>query len=164
VTLHLTNATAASDLKILPALVEEEPSVICITSYDEMITNSEMDSETGTHLEQLLFLLPPNGFPIIFYQHFWPIVKEDVLRLFQAFSKGKLQISQLSRGMVCFIPKKDQALTVKDYRPISLLNCIYKLITRVLTFRFEKVQQQIVGSTQNAFLKERYILNGAVAA
>jgi Reverse transcriptase (RNA-dependent DNA polymerase) len=108
--------------------------------------------------------LGPDEFPIIFYQHFWPIVKADILRLFQAFYEGKLQISQLNRGMVCLIPKKGQALTVKDYRPISLLNCIYKLITRVLTSRLEKVLQRLVGPTQNKFLKGRYILDGGVCS
>jgi hypothetical protein len=53
---------------------------------------------------------------------------------------------------------------VKDYKPISLMNCTYKLITQVLTFRFEKVLQRIVGPTQNIFLKDKYILDGVVAA
>jgi hypothetical protein len=64
----------------------------------------------------------PDGLFILFYQHFWPIVKDDVVRLFRAFHEGKLQISMLNKEMVCLLPKKGTTRTIKDYRPISLLN------------------------------------------
>jgi Reverse transcriptase (RNA-dependent DNA polymerase) len=66
--------------------------------------------------------------------------------------------------MVCLLPKKGTARTVKDYTSINLLNCIYKLIARVLTTRFEKVLQRLIGLTQNTFLKGKFILDGVVAA
>jgi hypothetical protein len=90
--------------------------------------------------------------------------KDDLVRLFEAFHEGKLHISMLNRGMVCLLPKKGTAMTVKDYRPINLLNYIYKLITSVLATRFEKVLQKLIGLTKNMFLKDRFILDGVVAA
>jgi hypothetical protein len=59
---------------------------------------------TDNEIKETLFQMQgtkapgPDGLPILFYQHFWPIVKEDVVRLFQAFHEGKLQISMLNRG------------------------------------------------------------------
>lgn len=44
---------------------------------------------------------------------------------------------------MCLIP--GDANLIKDYRPISLLNCVYKIITRVLTTRLERILQRLIG-------------------
>jgi Reverse transcriptase (RNA-dependent DNA polymerase) len=106
----------------------------------------------------------PDGLHVLFYQHFWNIIKDDLLNLFEAFHYASLDISKLNRGMVHLIPKKGDALTIKDYRPISLLNCSYKIITRVLTTRLEGVLGRLIQPTQTAFLKERFIMDGVVTA
>jgi hypothetical protein len=54
-------------------------------------------------------------------------------------------------------PKKDTAITVNDYRPISLLNTSVKLITKLVANRLQKVNSKLVHRNQYGFIKERYI-------
>lgn len=51
---------------------------------------------------------------------------------------------------------------IKHFRPICLLNVIYKIITKVLTVRFTEVASRVISNFQMAFLPERNILDGIV--
>jgi hypothetical protein len=53
-------------------------------------------------------------------------------------------------------------VTIKQYRPICLLNVIYKIITKVLTRRLTKVATKIISENQTAFIPGRHILDGAL--
>lgn len=138
------------------ATLEENDSLIA--PFSEIEVKTALDQMQGDKAPG------PDGFPTLFYQKFWDIVGSDVMTLFHSFYEGRLDISLLNRGMVCLILKKGDANFIKDYRPISLLNCVYKLITKVLTTRLEKFIQRLIGQTKNAFLKGRFFLDGVVAA
>jgi hypothetical protein len=53
---------------------------------------------------------------------------------------------------------------MNKFRPISLLNCSYKIFTKVLTNRVAGVIDRLIASNQTAFIKGRYILESAVTA
>ncbi len=62
------------------------------------------------------------------------------------------------RGILSLIPKRDKDIRyLKNWRPISLLNTDYKIITKVLALRFEKVLSYIISSDQVGYLKGRFI-------
>jgi len=77
----------------------------------------------------------PDKIPIEFYQHCWEIIKEDILEMFGDFHSGKLDVSRLNYGIITLLPKVHEAEKIQQYRPICLLNCLYKWITKVLTLR-----------------------------
>ena len=52
----------------------------------------------------------------------------------------------------------------KDFRPISLVNSLYKLISKVLANRLKKVMNYLVNKAQNAFVEGRQILNASLIA
>jgi len=58
------------------------------------------------------------------------------------------------------LPKIKDASKIQQFRPICLLNCLYKLITKTLTIRLETVADKLIDSTQTAFMKNRNILFG----
>ena len=62
------------------------------------------------------------------------------------------------------IPKKCGAEDLSDFRPISLVGGLYKLLAKVLTNRLKKVMGKVVSSTQNAFVEGRQILDAALIA
>jgi hypothetical protein len=62
------------------------------------------------------------------------------------------------------IPKVEEASEMKAFRPISLLNCSFKIFSKVLTLRLERVTQRLVAREQSAFIRERYILESVVIA
>ena len=58
--------------------------------------------------------------------------------------------------------KKSDASTIQQYRPINLLNCLYKLITETLTLRVEKIAENLIHTNQSAFMKGRNIMSGSM--
>ncbi|GJS04550.1 RNA-directed DNA polymerase, eukaryota [Tanacetum coccineum] len=61
---------------------------------------------------------------------------------------------------IALIPKNPDANMVKDFRPISLIGSIYKIIAKILTNRLVGVLGDIVNEVQSAFISERQILDG----
>lgn len=53
---------------------------------------------------------------------------------------------------------------MKQFRPINLLNCSFKIFSKMLTLRLTSIAQRIVAPNQNAFIKGRYILESVVVA
>jgi hypothetical protein len=107
----------------------------------------------------------PDGFPILFYQKIWDLIKTDIVQLFSAFYHHQLDISKFNRVFIWLIPKVYDISTVKDVRPISLLNCSFKIFTKkVLTSHLHPVLDRLIGVNQHAFLKGCNIMNNVIAA
>jgi hypothetical protein len=104
----------------------------------------------------------PNGFGVSFFRSFWEILKGDMFALFEDLHKGYLDIKRLNYGVITLVPKVKEANTIKQYRPICLLNVDYKWITKTLTNRLVPVAKRIIGPNQTGFVKGRNILEGVV--
>ena len=75
---------------------------------------------------------------------------------------GHLDLWRLNYGVIILIPKIKLPNNVKQFRPICLLNIIYKIITKVLTMRLTKVASRVISNFQTAFIPGRNILDGIV--
>ena len=68
-----------------------------------------------------------------------------------------MSISQ-RRGVISLLPKEDaNLLKLPNWRPITLLNVDYKIASKVIATRFEKVLDLLISPDQTGFLKGRYI-------
>ena len=99
-----------------------------------------------------------DGLPAEFYKVFW----NDITDLFLKSLNYAHQIEQLSvtqrRGIIKLIPKKDaEPYFIKNWRPISLLNCDYKIATKAIANRFKQVLPNLIDNDQTGFLKGRFI-------
>lgn len=83
----------------------------------------------------------PDGLPIDFFQKCWETVKEDVCELFSDLYLGQLDIKRLNYGIITLLPKIKDASKIQQFRPICLLNCIYKWFTRGFTMRLDPVTE-----------------------
>ena len=97
----------------------------------------------------------PDGFTVAFWQSSWEIVKEDVLDMFKEFYDQNSFIKSLNHTFLVLIPKKGGAEDLGDYRPISLLGGLYKLLAKVLANRLKKIIGKVISPDQNAFIKGR---------
>src|SRR3954468_24208392 len=84
--------------------------------------------------------------------------------MFEDFYKGDLDIYRLNFAMLARIPKEPEATSIRKFRPISLLNCSFKIFTKVLTNRLNDILNRLISSNQSAFLKGRFILESVVTA
>ena len=77
-----------------------------------------------------------------------------------AFQKGSLSISQKG-GIISLIPKKNKDKTLlENLRPISLLNVDYKILTKSIAKRLEKVLPKIINSDQTCYINIKDALSG----
>ena len=73
-----------------------------------------------------------DGFIMAFYQDCWDMVKEDLFSFFEEFYRGGVVNSAMNHTILCLIPKKSESKYVKDFRPISLVSSVYKILAKVL--------------------------------
>jgi hypothetical protein len=78
------------------------------------------------------------------------------------FYLGNLDQDRINYGVITLVPKALDANEVKQFRPICLLNVSFKIFTRLLTRRLTGVANKLISPHQTAFIKGRYIVDGAV--
>lgn len=66
-------------------------------------------------------------------------------------------MGSINEGFITLIPKVPSPTTVNDFRPITLLNCCLKVITKLLANRLQKIILQLVNRNQYGFIKGRSI-------
>jgi hypothetical protein len=76
--------------------------------------------------------------------------------------EGQLDLWRLNYGVIILLPKVKPATNIKQFRPICLLNVIYKIITKILTIRLTTVVDKVVSKYQTAFIPGRNILEGVI--
>ena len=79
-----------------------------------------------------------DGLTLEFYRYFWNLLGSFMVSSFNyAFRNGTFYISQ-REGIISLIPKKNTEY-LKDWRPVSLLNVDYKIATKTIALRLEKI-------------------------
>jgi hypothetical protein len=99
----------------------------------------------------------PDGFNTDFFKRCWHFIKEDFYDLCFAFQENSICLQSINDSFITLIPKIDGARKVGDFRPISLLNCSIKLITKLLANRLQAVVLRLVHQNQYGFIKSRTI-------
>lgn len=89
-------------------------------------------------------------------------MKDTVLEMLRMLRQNRLDITRINYGVLVLIPKIKGANQIKQFRPICLLNVIYKIITKVLTLRLNAIANKVVSETQTAFILGRFILDGVM--
>ena len=72
--------------------------------------------------------------------------------------RGKIS-KNIRASFIALIPKNKGAEHIKDFRPISLVGSIYKILAKVLASRLQKVMASIISQSQAAFVQGRQILD-----
>jgi hypothetical protein len=97
-----------------------------------------------------------DGLPYEFYKHFWPVIGEDLVGVFNdCLAQGSLSFTQRT-GLISLLHKKNDKMDTKNWRPISLLCIDYKILAKVLTNRLKSVISSVVSSSQTCGVPGRF--------
>jgi hypothetical protein len=66
--------------------------------------------------------------------------------------------------MIILIPKEEEAKSLGKFKPISLINCSFKIFAKAMNNILELIANRLLAPNQSAFVKGRYILESVVAA
>ena len=99
-----------------------------------------------------------DGFTVEFFKLFWNYINIYMLSAIQCiFEHKELPISQ-RLGIISCLPKGDKPRQfLKNWRPITLLNVFYKIISSCISSRIRSTLDNLISETQSGFMKGRYI-------
>ena len=97
----------------------------------------------------------PDRFTMAFYHHCWGVVERDILAVFEGFYQHSKFKKSLNATFITLIPKKNDASNIRDFRPISLVGSVYKILAKVLANRLKEVLDQLISESQNSFVGGR---------
>jgi len=106
----------------------------------------------------------PDGFNFGFIKYCWDILKTNVLSAVKDFAS----MSNWPRGtnayFICLVPKVENPQQFGEFRPILLVGCLYKIISKALSLRLKKVINKVINIRQSAFLEGRGLLDSVLVA
>ncbi|GJY49029.1 RNA-directed DNA polymerase, eukaryota [Tanacetum coccineum] len=102
----------------------------------------------------------PDGYTFEFFKKYWGFIGADFCEAVEHFFTTGVFSKGCNSSFIALIPKVMDAKLVSDFRPISLIGCIYKVVTKILANRLSMVISYIISNTQSAFVSERQILDG----
>ena len=143
---EICNNPAIKAMKINQAERERLDSPLTLEELDNALKKSNKKSAPGV-----------DGVSNSLICSIWTLVRKPLLRYAHCcFAKGTLT-STFRTACIKLIPKKGDLAQVKNWRPISLLSCYYKLISRVINFRLGLVIDKVTSRGQKAYNNKRHI-------
>ncbi|XP_042944508.1 uncharacterized protein LOC122278379 [Carya illinoinensis] len=106
----------------------------------------------------------PDGYPALFYQSHWDIVGADLTDAVLEILNGNGNIAAINDTFIVLIPKIRCPQTVLDFRPISLCNVVYKVVSKVLSNRLKLILPYIIAQSQSAFIPGKMIMDNVIVA
>ncbi len=99
-----------------------------------------------------------DGFTADFYKFFWKDIKDYIYDSFVSSLKNGILSIEQRRAILTLLPKGDKDIRyLKNWRPLSLLNTDYKILTKTLALRLQKVLPSLIHPNQTGCVKNRYI-------
>lgn len=95
----------------------------------------------------------PDDLPNEFAQIYWDDLKVEIMAFMEDFYHNRSDLQIANRANVVMIRKHEAPTSVHDYRPISILNLVLKLISKVLTNRLRDKLPDLISYQQTAFIK-----------
>jgi hypothetical protein len=85
----------------------------------------------------------------------WDHVSPDLVRLFEGFHAGEVELGCLNRAHIALLPKAEGIPGPGSFRPVSLQNCSMKMICKALTTRLQNQIPLLVDADQSGFVAGR---------
>ncbi|KAL6191124.1 hypothetical protein ACLB2K_037516 [Fragaria x ananassa] len=99
-----------------------------------------------------------------FYQQYWHVVGDDINEVCLKVLNEAAELNELNHSLIALIPKIENPQQVTDFKPISLCNVIYKLISKTIVNRMKAVLPEVISQYQSAFVPGRCIHDNVITA
>lgn len=106
----------------------------------------------------------PDGFTIEFFTTSWDLVGSDLVEAVQEFFVNGTLHRQVNATVIALISKFPGASSLKEFRPISLCNTVYKIISRLLANRLKLFIGDAVQRNQAGFINGRLLCENVLLA
>ena len=144
-----------------------EPVTLKVTPVmNQSLTRDFSAPEVKLALKQMYPLKAPDsdGMPPLFFQHFWSKVGGEVTTIVLDFLNSGISSPKFNETHIMLIPKCNEPKKITEYRPISLCNVVYKIVSRAIVNRLKKILPTIISDTQSAFVHRRLITDDVLVA
>jgi exonuclease III len=142
----IVNNPIVAGMKLSAEERDQLDSPLTLDELDLSLKDSNMNSAPGI-----------DGVSNKFIKKIWHLVRVGLLRYANCcFNKGQLT-NTFKQACIKLIPKKGDTTKIKNWRPISLLSCYYKVISRVINMRLGKVINKVTSRGQKAYAKGKFI-------
>ncbi|GKU87429.1 hypothetical protein SLEP1_g1825 [Rubroshorea leprosula] len=106
----------------------------------------------------------PDGFNFKFVKCMWEDKKTEIAGFVREFQEQGRIVRGSNASFITLIPKVENPQKIEEYRPISLIGVMYKIIAKLLANRLRKVLDKVIGEQQMAFIEGRQLVDGVVIA
>ena len=86
------------------------------------------------------------------------------MRVFAEFHRSGIINQSTNASFIVLLPKKSLTKRISDFRPISLITSLYKIIAKVLSGRLREVLHETIHYSQGTFVQGRQILDAVLIA
>lgn len=136
-------------------ITPEEDSILIAKFSEDEITNVIQDYNS-------LKALRPNDFNFSFLKEMQEVVKKDICEFVANFHKHDRLVKGLNPSFIVLIPMKENSTRIKDFKPISIIGCMYQVITKLLANRLRLVMKGIISECQSTFMEGRQLVDSVV--
>jgi hypothetical protein len=139
------------------------PTLITLEKNEALMTPISQDEVDLAIQELPTGKVPgPNGFTTNFFHSCWPMLREEVWQLVEeSRSYGKV-LPALNATFLTLIPKEERVTNTKNFRPISLCNVIYKIISKVIALKLKPILPFIISKEQSGYVEGIQIMDSII--
>ena len=105
-----------------------------------------------------------DGLHVRFFQYFWNDVKKSVCMEVSKIFDSRVILDFLNETLISFFPKCSSPESLSNFRPISLCNTIYKVVTKIIVGHIRPFLDKLISPNQTAFVPGRRGLDNVVVA
>ncbi|KAL4592668.1 hypothetical protein LXL04_005671 [Taraxacum kok-saghyz] len=93
----------------------------------------------------------PDGFTFKFIKHFWTLMQGDFMKFVKHFEESGSFVRGSNSSFISLLPKVKDPLSLQDFRPISLIGCVYKIIAKALANKLKLVVGSVIVDFDKSF-------------